>query len=128
MTRVVIQWTNCAKRCLAQLPYKARKGLLDKADRLAECEDPRKAFKALQGPLKGYYRLTYSRYRAVYSVEDEKLADGTVLMYIRVRFVVAGIRKEGDKKDVYRFALRMLNLGALDDSSEDDESEESLDI
>lgn len=125
MTRVVIQWTSCAKRCLAQLPHKVRKGLLEKADRLAECGDPRKVFKALQGPLKGYYRLTYSRYRAVYSVDEEELADGTVLICFRVRFVVAGIRKEGDKNDVYNFALRMLNLGVIDDSPEDKESAES---
>jgi mRNA-degrading endonuclease RelE of RelBE toxin-antitoxin system len=76
-----------------------RKGLLDKADSLYKCEDPKKIFKPLTGPLQGYYRIPYGRYRAIYSVDEEILPAGEILIHIKIRFVAAGIRKEGDKKD-----------------------------
>jgi len=121
--RIIIQWTETAKECLRKLPLKVRRGLLNKADQLLECEDPRKVFKPLVGPLQGYYRITYSRYRAIYWVDEEILVNGDVRLRIIVRFVAAGIRKEGDKKDIYRFALRMLKLGILE--SEEDPDEEN---
>ena len=121
--RVVILWTDTAKSQLAKLPPKVRKGLLDKADRLQTCEDPRKAHKPLVGPLEGYYRLTYSRYRAVYSVENERIASGDVLVHIRVCFIAAGKRKEHDKNDIYRIAEKFVQLGLINDlSTEENES------
>ena len=119
--RVTIQWTETAKQGLAKLPRKVRKGLLEKADLLYECDDPSTAHKPLVGPLQGYYRIGYSRYRAIYSVEKDTLPNGDILVYIKIRFVVVGIRKEGDKRDVYNFALRLLDLGVLE-PDEDDES------
>jgi len=116
--RVTIQWTETAKRCLEKLPSKVRKGLLDKADSLKECDDPRRASKPLVGPLRGYYRITCGRYRAIYSVEEETLARGDVLIHVIIRFVAAGIRKEGDKKDIYNFAVRLLSLIEREKSDE----------
>lgn len=112
--RVTILWTETAKRCLAKLPQAVRRGLLKEAGQLRDCTDPRSAGKALQGPLGGFFRITYARYRAIYAVQEEKLANGDVLVHITVRFVAAGIRKEGDKHDVYNFALKMLRLGGFD--------------
>jgi mRNA-degrading endonuclease RelE of RelBE toxin-antitoxin system len=111
---VVIQWTETAKSRLKQLPQKVRKGILDKADALLSHEDPRKAHKPLTGPLQGYYRFTYGRYRAIYSVEDRIREDGTRIFHIIIRFVAVGIRKEGDRKDIYNFAMRLLKMGVLD--------------
>lgn len=126
--RVIIQWTETAKNCLAKLPLSIRRGLLEKARALRECDDPRRAHQRLQGPLQGYYRLTYSRYRAMYSVDEEEIANGDIIVYVKVRFVAAGIRKEGDKKDVYNFALRMLKLGALGDLDQEAIDDEDLEF
>ena len=107
-TRVTIQWTDTAKESLKRLPLKVRAGLLNKADELAGCGDPRKCCKALTGPLAGYYRIVYSRYRAIFSVEEEQLVSGDVLLHLRVIFIAAGIRKEFDRNDVYRVAVKLV--------------------
>jgi mRNA interferase RelE/StbE len=67
----------------------------------------------LVGPLQGYFRICYSRYRAIYSVKKERLASGEVVQTVTVLFVAAGIRKEGSKDDIYRFALRLIKLGVI---------------
>ncbi len=63
--------------------------------------EPAKRGKALSGDLEGYYsiRLAGQRYRAVYSIS---VSQGVVTV------VVVGIRREGDKKDVYRVASKRL--------------------
>jgi mRNA interferase RelE/StbE len=114
MNRVLIQWTETAKAGLARLPHKVRRGLLDKADELRKTDDPENAQKPLTGPLQGYYRICYSRFRAIYRVDREQTPRGDVVQRIIVLFVAAGIRKEGDKNDIYRFALKLLNLGVIE--------------
>lgn len=106
--RVTIQWTETAKESLKKLPKKVRKGLLDKADKLTTCGDPRKCCKALTGPLQGYYRIVYSRYRAIFAVDEEPLANGDSLLHLKVVFIAAGIRKELDRNDVYRVARKLV--------------------
>ncbi|MBX9691730.1 MAG: type II toxin-antitoxin system RelE/ParE family toxin [Cyanobacteria bacterium] len=112
--RVILQWTTTAKDGLKKLPKKVRAGLLQKARELSECADPKHAHKPLIGPLAGYYRITYARYRAIYSVDEDVLANGDVLVCVRIRFVAAGIRKEGDKNDIYKFAQRLLQMGIIE--------------
>lgn len=123
--QVRILWTATAKKGLAELPYKVRKGLLDKADNLLEAADPTQLGKPLVGPLAGYYRIAYSRYRAVYSVEEERLASGEIAVNITVRFVAAGQRKEGDKRDVYRLAMKLIELGAIELDEDEGEGDEA---
>jgi mRNA-degrading endonuclease RelE of RelBE toxin-antitoxin system len=106
--RVRVRWTQTAKESLKGLPFKVRKGLLEKADDLADGPDPRERCKPLAGPLQGYYRIVYSRYRAIFSVKEKKLANGDKLLYLDVIFIAAGIRKELDKKDVYRVAQKLV--------------------
>lgn len=57
--------------------------------------EPHKQGKALTGSLKGYrgIRVLGQRYRIVYQVKEERIV---------VVIVGVGIRKEGDKKDIYR--------------------------
>ena len=57
--------------------------------------EPDKQGKALSGGLKGYrsIRALGQRYRIIYRVDQEKII---------VVIVGAGIRKEGDKKDIYK--------------------------
>lgn len=107
--RVVIRWTDTAKAQLAKLPLKVRRGLFEKADQLAEADDPRKVYKPLAGPLEGYYRIPYSRYRAVFRIDEEKTAKGRIVLVVTITFVAAGIRKAGDKHDVYRLAEKLVD-------------------
>ena len=107
-SRITIQWTATAKESLESLPIKVQKGLLDKADELAASGDPRKHCKPLTGPLQGYYRITCGRYRAIFIVEEKKLSGGKVSLHLKVIFVIAGIRKEYDRNDVYRIALKLV--------------------
>lgn len=97
--------------------------MLDKARRLQDCDDPREAHKALTGPLAHYYRITYARYRAIYTVSEETLANGDSRVLITVCFVACGLRKEGDKKDVYRLAKNILKYGGFGDPEVGDDSE-----
>jgi mRNA interferase RelE/StbE len=50
-------------------------------------------------------RAVGQRYRIIYKVEEEKI---TVLV------VALGIRKEGDKKDVYERAKKLMQSGLFD--------------
>jgi mRNA-degrading endonuclease RelE of RelBE toxin-antitoxin system len=111
--RVTIQWTDTAKDGLKRLPLKARTGIIAKADELASCNNPGKAHKPLKGPLQGYSRLTYGRYRAIYRVDEEELANDDVLIQVRILFVAVGIRRERDKKDVYKVAKKLVDFGLL---------------
>jgi len=113
MDRISIQWTDTAIEGLRGLPPKVRRGLIAKGDELLRVPDPSKAHKALIGPLQGYFRITYSRYRAIYTVEREKTKSGAVVQRITVIFVAVGIRNEGDKDDVYRLAQRLVRLGII---------------
>src|SRR5690554_6239676 len=112
--RVRIQWTTTALECLKKLPPKVRRGLVEKADALCECSDPELPHKPLTGPLQGYCRITYGRYRAVYTVDDDELASGDVLTTIKVTFIAAGKRAEHSKDDVYKVAQRLVEMGIID--------------
>ncbi len=116
--KVNVRWTKTAKQSLARLPLKVRKGLLDKADELTNGTDPRDWCKPLTGPLQGYFRIVYSRYRAIFSVKEEVLAGGEKLLHLSVIFIVVGIRKELDKNDVYRVARKLVEH-VLPDLSDD---------
>lgn len=120
--RVSIKWTETGRECLRSLPKKVAVGLLNKVDGLYDA-DPHNSYKPLKGPLQGYYSVPYSRYRALYCVEEETLADDSVLVHVKILFVFAGKRKDGDKKDVYRLAERLVNLGLLKPVNEDETDE-----
>jgi mRNA interferase RelE/StbE len=110
--RVAIRWTATAREGLKRLPKKVARGLWEKVGQLRDC-DPREPGKPLTGPLQGFYRLAYSRYRAVYSVQVEK-APGETAVFFTVHCVVVGLRREGDRKDVYRLAQRLVDLGIIE--------------
>lgn len=123
MLRVTIHWTETAKKSLAELPKKVRKGIFDKIGELSD-SDPRKAGKALVGPFLGCRRLTYGRYRAIFRVEESKVG-GKLVLKVHVTVLATGIRKEHDKKDVYKIAMKLIELGIVPSrqDSEDDEGE-----
>ncbi len=69
--------------------------------------EPELQGKPLIEELGGYrsVRAVSQRYRIIYKVDDELV---TVLV------VTLGIRKDGDKKDVYQLAKKLIRLGLLD--------------
>ena len=114
MDRVSLQWTDTAEARLAKFPPDARRGLLDKANKLRDATDLKATCRRLGGPLRDYYGICHSRYRAVYSMEREELPDGNALVHIVFRFATEGKRGEGSKEEIYRFAEKLLNSLPLD--------------
>lgn len=111
--RVTIKWTTTAKEGLRKLPKQVRRTLFKKVDELAG-GDPRQRCKPLIGSLAGYYTMPCGRYRAVYRVQEETAADGSARLHLIVLFLAVGIRKEGDKSDVYRLAQRLVQFGIIE--------------
>lgn len=69
--------------------------------------DPHLQGKPLLGELTGYQRVRAAaqRYRIIYRVQ---------LGRIEVLVVAIGLRREGDREDIYRLAQRLLRLRLLD--------------
>lgn len=67
--------------------------------------DPEKQGKMLVQNLAGFRSVHVAgRYRIVYRVNEDSLT---------VWALATGIRKEGDQKDIYKIAKKLLNLGLL---------------
>jgi mRNA interferase RelE/StbE len=82
-----------------------RKSISKRIDKLEY--EPEKQGKPLTDELTGFrsVRAVGQRYRIIYEIEDER---------VLVLVVMVGIRKQGDKKDVYTQAIRLAQLGLLD--------------
>ena len=77
--------------------------VLDKIRGLAE--RPENQGRALLGPLKGFRRIVAAgRYRVIYRVVRETVA---------VHGVAAGVRKEGDQRDIYEIAQKLIRARLL---------------
>jgi mRNA interferase RelE/StbE len=70
-------------------------------------QDPDEQGKPMTGELLGYrsIRALGQRYRILYRLEAEQVV---------VVVVAVGIRKEGDKADIYELAKKLARLGLLD--------------
>jgi len=66
-------------------------------------KEPVKKGKALVAELTGFRSLRAARYRVLYKVEKQ-----------RVIIVAVGIRREGDTKDIYARAKKLLRLKLID--------------
>jgi mRNA interferase RelE/StbE len=67
--------------------------------------DPDLQGKPLIGALQGFYRIkVLDRYRVLYSLHRDT---------VTVHVVAAGMRKAGDKRDIYSLAQRLVKLGLL---------------
>ena len=101
-----IRLTVTARQSLASITDLRVRGLIAKRiDGLAT--DPDKQGTPLLADLAGYrdIRAVGQRYRIIYQVRES-----VVTVYV----VFVGIRREGDKKDVYALARRLLRLGLLE--------------
>ena len=76
----------------------------DRIDGLAS--DPEKQGKPLVGELSGFRSLRASgqRFRIIYRVEKDRIV---------VLVVATGIRKDGDRGDIYALAQKLVRLGLL---------------
>ncbi|MHB8645555.1 MAG: type II toxin-antitoxin system RelE family toxin [Thermomicrobiales bacterium] len=92
---------------------RVRKAIAGRIDELRE--NPERRGKPLFAELAGYYacRAVGQRYRIIYQLDRQ-----TVIVHL----VALGIRKQGDKNDIYTLAQRLFRQGLLapDKSSEDD--------
>lgn len=69
-------------------------------------DEPDKQGKMLVKELSGFRSIhAAGRYRIIYKVDKQ-----TVIIYI----LAAGIRKQGDKKDIYKITRKLLKAGLLD--------------
>lgn len=88
---------------------RVRETIRQRIDNLAT--DPDKRGRPLVGELAGYrsLRAVGQRYRIIYQVEDQRVV---------VAVVAVGIRREGDKSDIYELARRLLRLRLLEPNAE----------
>ena len=101
-----ITLSRSALDCLGGIrDRRIREKIIERIDGLEK--DPEKQGKALTAELAGYRSLRASgqRYRIIYRVEKH-----TVTVYV----VALGLRKEGDRKDIYSLATKLLRLKLLD--------------
>ncbi len=100
-----IRLTPTAQRMLADLKdRRVREKIAQRIDKLAQ--DPEKQGKPLLGELSGLYSLRAAgqRYRVIYSIERQ---------IITVIVAAVGIRKEGDRRDIYELAKKLVRLGLM---------------
>ncbi len=107
-----VRFTAQAERMLAQVKDRRVQRLL--VQRAAQLTDsPEVKGKALTGELSGFrsLRAAGQRFRILYTVEQQ-----TVIVYV----VAVGLRKEGDRQDIYTQAARLLGQSLLQTPPEEE--------
>jgi len=100
-----LKWTETALKMLeAVTDARVRRTVWARAGELTR--DPEKQGKPLTGELAGFrsVRAAGQRFRIIYTVNRQE-----VIVYI----VAVGRRKEGDKKDIYELARKLLKHGLV---------------
>jgi len=83
---------------------KIQRTILNRIENLSE--EPDQQGKMLVKELSGFRSIhTAGRYRIIYKIDKH-----TVIVYI----LAAGIRKQGDKKDIYKITKKLLKAGLID--------------
>jgi mRNA interferase RelE/StbE len=83
---------------------KIQRTILDRIQKLSD--EPDKQGKKLVKDLSSFRSAhAAGRYRIIYKIDKK-----TVIIYV----LAAGVGKEGDKKDIYEIARKLLNAGLLD--------------
>ena len=103
--RYRVTLTKTASEALQRIEKRARRQIINK---LRDLEvNPLERGSALLGELQGYrdLRAAGQRYRIIYTVEKDRVV---------VLVVYVGIRKDGDKKDVYSIAKKLVRAGLID--------------
>ncbi len=103
-----ILWSGSAKEMMAAIPdRRIQKKIIERVEGLAV--EPEKQGKPLVGELAGYrsLRAVGQRVRIIFRVEEKKVI---------VLIVALGLRKEGDRKDIYELAKKLVQLGLVERS------------
>lgn len=100
-----IKLTKIAAENIQKIEKKSRKKIINKISQLKD--EPLLLGKALQGPLKEYrsVRAAGQRYRIIYQVLENEII---------VIVVAVGIRKAGDKKDIYELMKKYIKVGFIE--------------
>ena len=100
-----IKLTKTAAENIKKLDNRIKNQIMNKIESLKE--EPLLSGKPLKGPLKEFrsIRAAGQRYRIIYKVIDTAVV---------VIIVSVGIRKEGDKKDIYELMKKYIKTGLLD--------------
>jgi mRNA interferase RelE/StbE len=96
--------TDTCLTLIEKIPDKnIQRRILNRIEGLSD--EPDKQGKMLVKRLSGFRSIhAAGRYRIIYRVDKQ-----TVIVYI----LAAGIRKQGDKKDIYKIAKKLLDAGLL---------------
>jgi mRNA interferase RelE/StbE len=102
--------TFALKQLQAITDRRVRNNLFERIEELSN--DPERQGKPLRNELAGLrcVRAIGQRYRIVYKVEQDRVI---------VVVVAVGIRKEGDRSDIYQIAARLMRSAWFDFQSED---------
>jgi mRNA interferase RelE/StbE len=107
-----VLWTKSAAESLREIASRTtQQKIIDKVDQLAASGEPELLGKPLVDELQGLHRISFGRYRIVYRVIRDPR--NPAILRIVIRVILVGIRKQGDKRDIYRRLTRMLLRGEL---------------
>lgn len=100
-----IQLTVLAAQMIESFEATARRQIIRKIEQLKDA--PALLGKPLVGPLKEFrsVRAAGQRYRIIYRIEEERVV---------VIVVAVGIRKAGDKKDIYELMRKLVKTGIVE--------------
>jgi len=101
-----IKLTELATENIRKIDINAQKQIINKIEALRE--EPLLLGKALKGSLKEYrsIRAAGQRYRIIYKVIETEII---------IIIVAVGMRKDGDKKDIYELMKKYIRTGLLKD-------------
>ena len=99
-----IKLTKLAVKNLKAIDAKTLKQILNKIESLKE--EPNLFGKPLRGPLSEFrsIRAAGQRYRIIYKVIDKEVV---------IIIIAVGIRKDGDKKDIYELMKKYIKTGLM---------------
>jgi mRNA interferase RelE/StbE len=97
--------TDTCLRLIEKIPNKKiQRSIFDRIQKLSD--EPEKQGKKLVKDLAGFRSVhAAGRYRIIYKIEKR-----AVIIYV----LAAGIIKEGNKKDIYKIAKKLLDAGLMD--------------
>ena len=100
-----IKLTKIAAENLSKIDSRTQGQIINKIESLKE--EPLLMGKSLKGSLKEFrsVRAAGQRYRIIYKVNEEEII---------VIVVAVGIRKEGDKKDIYELMKKYIKIGLME--------------
>ena len=100
-----IKITKLAAANIQQIEKPAQIQIINKIEKLKD--EPALSGKPLKGPLKDYrsVRAAGQRYRVIYKIMEAEII---------VIVVAVGIRKDGDKKDIYELMKKFIKTNLLE--------------